>query len=88
MVVEEIRQSQFILQGSVGALRNNEKRTYMITSSLDHWLSSKDDIDLDDLTIEYPLILSRKTVEMLDNQKGYSKIREFASIGHYAKKKA
>ncbi len=51
MVVEEIRQSQFILQGAVGALRNNEKRTYMITSSLDHWLSSKDDIDLDDLTI-------------------------------------
>ena len=44
--------------------------------------------DLDDLTIEYPLILSRKTVEMLDNQKFYSKISEFASIGHYAKRKA
>ena len=25
--------------------------------------------DLDDFSIEYPLILSRKTVEMLDNQK-------------------
>ena len=44
--------------------------------------------DLDDFSIEYPLILSRKTVEMLDNQKSYSKIREFASIGHYAKRKA
>ena len=44
--------------------------------------------DLDDFSIEYPLILSRKTVEMLDNQKFYSKISEFASIGHYAKRKA
>jgi len=51
MVVEEIRQSQFILQGAVGALRNNEKRIYMITSSLDNWLNPKDEIDLDDLTI-------------------------------------
>ena len=44
--------------------------------------------DLDDFSIEYPLILSRKTVQMLDNQKSYSEIREFASIGHYAKRKA
>lgn len=43
--------------------------------------------DIDDPSIEYPLILSKNTVEFLYYQNRLAQ-NHFASVGHYAKRKA